>query len=113
MSEFSPIAEFILVVVIAPLVETFLVQYLPIAILIKYTKAPSLLIIIISAACFSLLHTYSLAYVTYTFLSGLMLAFAFVVFYIKKNSFLFAFLMVCLVHAVFNAGLFSLKYCSQ
>lgn len=61
-----------------PLLETILYQWLPIRVFRTWLKWPPALCVLISAVLFSAAHTFSIGYVIFSFLIGLVLAGAFV-----------------------------------
>lgn len=85
----------ITIVVVAPLVETYLIQYL----FFKYLtgRLPQWTIIVLSGLVFGLMHHYSIGYVLYAIPSGLLLSSSYA-FRLRSKPF------VCttLIHAVYN-----------
>lgn len=92
---------FLIVVIIVPIVETFIFQYLIIRILkkINFLKNRMVLVMFISAVVFGASHTYSIFYMFITFISGLLLAYAFIVYEDKKAS---AFWVTMAIHGLMN-----------
>ena len=72
---------FIIPVIISPIFETFLAQSLPYKLLkkMKYINERDYLILLISAIFFGLIHFYSLFYIFYAFLLGLVLMYGYMV----------------------------------
>jgi len=93
---------FLFVAIIAPIVETFIFQYLIIRILkkINFFKNRMVLVMFISAVVFGASHTYSIFYMFMTFISGLLLAYAFIVYEDKKAS---AFWVTMAIHSFKNS----------
>ena len=85
---------------IAPLAETALFQWMPIRLLRRKLRLPWPIVVLTSAALFGATHTYSLGYVIFAFLVGLVLAYAFAVRSEPERS---PFLLVAIVHAIRNA----------
>ena len=86
--------------ILTPLVETAIFQWTPIRLLRTWLKLPTALVVGISAAVFGAAHTYSIGYVVFTFLIGLVLAYGFVVRDYRGGK---AYLLICVVHALRNA----------
>ena len=102
--ENSIVFLFIAPIILAPIVETFLGQSLPYYLLKKfsYMNGRNYLVITASALFFGLLHFYSLFYIIYAFLLGLVLSYGYVVrIRYDKN----AFLLIAVCHALLNAGI--------
>jgi uncharacterized protein len=91
-------------IIIAPIFETFLGQFLPYYLLkkIKYMNERSYLILLASALFFGLLHFYSFLYIVYAFILGLVLSYGYMV-RIKndRNSFL----LIAICHSLLNLGI--------
>lgn len=85
--------------IITPVVETALFQWLPIRLLHTWLKLPVVVAVLASAALFGIGHTYSIGYVVYTFMIGLVLAYGFVLKDYPKGR---AYLLICIVHAIRN-----------
>ena len=88
--------RFITLVFLAPLVETYLFQYLFFEHLSKYLKNSGV-IIFLSAIVFGLGHTYNSGYIPYAFFSGLLYS---VGYYYRLNS--HPYVNVFLIHSVYN-----------
>lgn len=86
--------------VAVPLIETAIFQWAPIRVLRTWLKLPSALAIGVSAALFGAAHAYSIGYVVFTFLIGLVLAGGFVA---KDYPGGKPYLLICVVHALRNA----------
>jgi uncharacterized protein len=100
----NPILDFLMVIVIAPLLETLLNQYLVIEILstIKYFKKRKLLVVMLSAFIFGVVHSYSISYMINMFFVGYILAIAFLL----KMKQGYAFGYVTFIHAIRNFVVF-------
>jgi hypothetical protein len=96
---------FILAVIIAPVAETFIGQYLPYYLLnkIKYFNERSYLILLSSALFFGLNHFYSLFYMIYGFFTGLILMYGYMVRIKTDNK---TFYLVAISHAFVNLSAF-------
>jgi len=86
--KYSFIRLFLSVVIIAPILETLLMQTLPIKIIQRiFSKKANLLSIIISSVIFSLAHSvYSIWYSLLIFPLGFLLAKAYIIFQERKES---------------------------
>lgn len=99
LSEFSKLVKFIIIVIIAPLVETLIFNLFPNEILKKFGINNNFLLVIIPSIFFSLFHLYHPIYSLMAFIGGL----------IMNNYYLYnqkkcanAFLMVALLHSSYN-----------
>ena len=99
----SKTEEFILVVFIAPILETLIFQYLPYFYLNKYRYIYTILI---SSILFVLAHAYSIIYIIYGFTVGLLFISAYY-YSIKKN--LSPFLLVAFSHFIYNLFAFCMN----
>jgi uncharacterized protein len=92
-------------VIIAPIFETFLGQYLPYHFLkrVKYLNDREYLILLISAVFFGLIHFYSVFYIIYAFLLGLVLMYGYMA---RIDSDDKTFVLVAVSHALLNLGIF-------
>lgn len=90
--------KFFTIVFFTPLIETFLLNFLPYQIFKRFIKK-NVIIIILNALLFSVLHHYSYTYMVMTFIGGIFLNFFYVACVHKKH---FAFLFTTLLHAVYN-----------
>ncbi|MBB5395561.1 type II CAAX prenyl endopeptidase Rce1 family protein [Mucilaginibacter sp. AK015] len=93
------VSQIILACVVAPLLETLLLVKLPNILLQKAGIKNSLLLIIIPAALFGLLHHYSLLYIVVMFGNGLVMNFFYI--YCLKTGYR-AFYRVALLHCLYN-----------
>lgn len=105
---FEGFKTFFSAMLIAPLFETFIFQYLIImgVLKIKFFRRRLYLPILISAFCFSLAHYYSLYYVFYAFGVGCVFAAFFVLFMKRKGL---PFLNTLLLHSILNFLVFLSK----
>jgi hypothetical protein len=69
----DPIVKFLAIVVLAPVLETYLINYYPIKILEKWKVQSKIHLIIIPSILFSLFHYYNLIYVFMAFFGGLIM----------------------------------------
>jgi len=90
-------------IIIAPVVETFLFQYLPFKLMqnLKHLKRSFVLYIIASSILFGLEHWYSIRYIIFAFSVGLVLAYTF---YLYHMNLLKAFWTTALVHSIRNVA---------
>lgn len=95
------IIELIIAGLVGPVIETFIFQYGIIEILSFYDrfKARKWLVAVISAFIFGLTHTYSVWYIVYAFVLGLLLAYAYFTYKKKSHS---AFWIVFWIHCIRN-----------
>ncbi len=94
------LARLFLGCVIAPPIETALFQFLPVFLLRRRLGLRWPLVLIASATLFAAAHTYSLHYIVFGFLVGLVFAYGFSVKDRPDDS---PFLLVCIVHGLRNA----------
>jgi hypothetical protein len=99
LSDYSPLAKFMMIVFIAPVVETALFQYLPNLVLIKLNVRSRFLLVLCPALLFGCLHYYFWLYAVMAFIAGLILNTLYL--YFKDNS-RYYFWMICLFHALYN-----------
>lgn len=92
-------SDFLFTVIIAPPLETFLGQYLPIKILGKFTKNDTIKIIV-SASIFGLMHLPVLGFLLGAFFVGIVYSWAYIIRHKQKKS--DAFLVVAQSHALQN-----------
>jgi hypothetical protein len=100
-------SSWILVIVLAPILETLLIQYLPFWLMQKWswTRNKYGLYILTSAIVFGLGHTYSLRYMIFAFSLGLILGYTYF-FYSKTPK--TAFWSTTLIHSLRNGFAFFL-----
>lgn len=99
LSSLSITGKFFMIVVLAPIIETVIFQYIPNEILEGSNLESYFLKIIIPSLLFSLAHIYHPIYMLMTFIAGIMLN----KFYIdtKRQTRLF-FILTILLHAMYN-----------
>lgn len=107
IEELSLIQIFIIIVIIAPLIETFIFQYLIIEFLFRFKKIKINIIILVSALAFGSAHYYDLIYVLVTCVGGFIYASYYL--YLKIKGIKFPFLYICSLHALWNFLLFILS----
>lgn len=98
--------RFIVSVLVAPLLETFIIQFFIIEVL-KELKVNNKYIIIIAAILFALPHTHNLAYILAMLFPGVILAYYYIL-EREYNGRLIAFVSVFLLHAFANLFAFIL-----
>lgn len=89
----------ITIIFIAPVVETFIYQFLPFSLLFRALKIRPIYVIFFSSFLFGGMHYYNIIYVVYAFLSGFILIFAYIIFYKRK---FYPFVMVSIIHFIIN-----------
>jgi hypothetical protein len=90
----------ITLILIAPIVETILIQKFLFNVFLKYINSGKLLAILLSATIFGLAHHYSVANIFKAFLAGLLYGLLYVSLeYKNKNPVLY----VAIAHAIFNS----------
>lgn len=97
----SRIYEFLKFVIVAPLFETFIFQFLIIETL-SYLRIRKITIIFISAFIFSITHYYSIGYIAHAFILGLVLSYSYVIYENRLHSFL----IVYMIHLLRNTMAF-------
>jgi len=102
------ILNFIKIVIVAPLFETFICQYAVFKLLSQFSffRNHQSFIIVISAASFGIMHYYSLIYIVYAFIMGLFLMYAYMLRLQKEDSFK----AVSSIHALINLSLLVFNY---
>lgn len=99
---YSKFSLFILAVVIAPIVETFLFQFVVIEILRKWISS-SIIIVLLSSGLFAISHLSSYAYGLSNFFTGAILAYTYLLAIKRKFS---PFLCTTAVHSLRNVIVF-------
>lgn len=99
LSEFSKPVKFFIIVIIAPLVESLLLNLFPILILKKFGIKNKLLVIIIPSIIFSLFHLYHLLYGAMALIGGIIMNSYFIYSHDKIKT---AFLLLVLLHSSYN-----------
>ncbi|MDR2915458.1 MAG: CPBP family intramembrane metalloprotease [Tannerella sp.] len=100
------------IIIVGPLIET-LIQYIPVGIfseLFRACKYRFCISIIISALIFGLLHRSGLLYFVPLFIAGAIWAFLCLLFIRKKKK---AYLLITIIHALYNAVLLVIDYVSS
>ena len=87
-------------VILVPILETFLFQQLPISVVSKFSKNKYLQVFV-SAVLFGITHPYSLLYIIYTIFAGIVLATGFIL-YKEVHGTRKAFCVTALVHGLVN-----------
>ena len=102
--------EFFLVVIIAPIIETILFQYLIInQVYVSYNgKYKKMIAIAISAICFGLLHLYHFYYFVLATIGGFFFAYFFCYFKKTTNS-ISAIAYIAIIHSLSNFYVFLIK----
>ncbi len=93
--------DIILGLVLAPLIETFIAQWLVVKLLrmVQFTKEKDVFIAFVSAIVFGIGHTFSVGDVFRGFVIGLLFAYSFILYEHKKKS---PFWIVAAIHFVRN-----------
>ncbi len=99
LNGFTPLGVFFLVVLVAPIVETFVFIQLPYETLLKINVHSNVVRTILSAALFSVLHLYCALYIVMTFIGGLIMNFLYI-FSAKRRH--YPFWTVAVFHALYN-----------
>jgi uncharacterized protein len=106
--EKTPVMLFFSSVILIPLLETFLNQFLPYFLLnkVRYLHERSYLILLMSAIFFGGLHFYSMFYIIFGFLLGLVFMYGYMVRIKSDNK---TFYLIAATHSLFNLGIFIIK----
>ncbi|WP_443937437.1 CPBP family glutamic-type intramembrane protease [Pedobacter sp. MW01-1-1] len=91
--------EFVIVVIVAPIIETLIFQYLIIETLLSVKLAP-LLCVVVSALLFGISHYYNLAYILVTTVVGFIFAYYYMA--LRHQHYLQKIVLVTLLHALSN-----------
>ena len=86
-------------VIVAPILETYLIQYSIIGFIVKRYPSKLLEACLISATIFGLLHYYSIEYMAKTFISGVVYGILFLVSIEKK---IYPLLPLAISHSIYN-----------
>lgn len=111
-----PIYEkFFTIVIFAPILETLVCQYLPIKLVLTFANDSnsnllSRVAVGVSTVVFASMHNYSISYVLYTILPGLILANSFMHFANKYKRFSEPFLYTSLIHFIANVLAFVVSF---
>ncbi len=95
----SRLEAFLMAVIVAPILETYLIQYSIIGFIVKRYPSKLLEACLISATIFGLLHYYSIEYMAKTFISGVVYGILFLVSIEKK---IYPLLPVAISHSIYN-----------
>jgi hypothetical protein len=98
LESIPPFKLLLMATILAPLVETFVFQFLLIEIICFFSKS-KMLALVVSTILFALTHAYNLNYILFAFIPGFMLG---ILYLILKNKQKPAFILVCLAHALSN-----------
>lgn len=98
--------EFLIAVILAPLVETFLFQYL-IFLILDNLKISKKWVILTSALLFALTHNYSLLRIFHAFGGGILFGYTY---WLCQLKYRYPFLVVLLMHASYNLYVFLIKH---
>lgn len=96
------VLDFLITIIVAPLIETLLFQSLIIELVCKLFKRPRrnlYISVTASSVAFALSHSYSICYIIITFLAGIILALAYYLGRYRKES---PIVLVFVIHAVYN-----------
>lgn len=99
LSEFSATTKFLIIVIIAPIVETAIFNLLPNKLLKHFRLNNNLLLIIIPSIVFSLFHLYNTIYFLMALIGGLITNWYFLNSHKRAEI---AFWLVALLHATYN-----------
>jgi hypothetical protein len=101
--DMDPFILFFTAVWLAPILETWICQYLPYYFLnkVKYLRERNYLILILSALFFGAGHFYSLFYIIFGFLAGIILMYGYMV-RVKTDKNIFC--LIAITHALVNLG---------
>jgi membrane protease YdiL (CAAX protease family) len=94
-------------VIIGPIAETFMMHYLTIELMLLKFPKQVLLALFISSIAFGLAHYFSIYYIIYAFILGLVFATFYMVVKAKNKN---AFWMTSLLHGLFNALTMGINY---
>lgn len=100
----SAINEFLLAVILAPIIETLIFQYAIIETVRQKTRP--IYACLLSATAFALLHSYSIFYFLYALVSGLLFAY---LYYLEKSEWK-SFVIVLSAHCLYNLLTFMVKF---
>ena len=105
INNYNNVVLFSIAIIVAPLIETLLFQSLPYFLLkdIPLLERKKIILILISALFFGITHFYSLFYVMYAFLLGIILMYGYVIRFKNDNK---TFFLICVSHAFLNSGIF-------
>lgn len=99
LNDFSKTAKFLIVVLFAPIIETFISQFCPIELMKNFKITNRAILIIIPSFLFSLMHQYHPIYMGMTFFSGLILCYYYLE--IQKTT-KYSYFLTALLHSLYN-----------
>ncbi|RVU90935.1 CPBP family intramembrane metalloprotease [Flavobacterium columnare] len=99
LENFSKFSKFLIIVIVAPFIETLIFQYLPLKVLERFKIENRFLLIIIPSLIFSLIHPYHYIYILMTFFGGIILN---SYYQISKNNNKYYFFLTTLLHSMYN-----------
>ena len=99
LKEFNAIERFAIIVIITPIVETYLFQYLPNIVMTKFKISNKVLLILIPSIIFGCIHYYFWLYAAMAFIGGILINLLYVNIKIKSRYY---FLIVSLFHSLYN-----------
>lgn len=104
--------HWLLIIVIVPIIETFIFQYGVFKILqaFKFTRSKYVIYIFISALLFGLEHWYSIKYILFAFTAGIALAYTY---YLYHKNAIKAFWTTTLIHSLRNLTSLVIFYLSK
>ncbi|SMO35785.1 hypothetical protein SAMN06265171_101257 [Chryseobacterium rhizoplanae] len=97
---FSQIEKIIIILMIAPILETLIFQHILYLVLKKIKIQNDILCIVIMSIIFSSMHYYNWLYMVMTFFGGLILNNLYLYYYKHNNK--YCFILTVLFHALFN-----------
>lgn len=109
MAKYHPAPLLLIGCILVPLVETALLQLAPIEITLLIRKNFGIAAVIISAVLFALTHWFTIFYLLYAFLFGIVLGTSYII-WREKKSVGYAFLLVTLIHALWNTFIWVVEF---
>lgn len=109
LREDSFLFSIIFTCIFIPIFETYCLQYLPIYLTNRFISKNWSLQVLISAIIFGILHHYSILYIIYAVINGLILGLGFVAYY-HTRGFKVAFWSIVCVHGLRNIIAVTLSY---
>jgi len=95
------LSKFYLSVILAPIVETFILTIIPFYVLKKLSVTNSYFIVFLLSFIFAIAHTYSIYYIVFAFISGLFFNLFFMIIENKTNL-KTAFIYTAIFHSLYN-----------
>lgn len=99
LSEFTKNEKFIIIIIIAPIVETILFSLIPNLTLTKIKIRNNFILVIVPSILFSICHLYNLVYALMALFAGVIINWYYI---FSKNSGKSAFWLVVLLHTFYN-----------